>query len=169
MTALAAHYIGGLSIRKSLLIGSIMIVTGHERFGAALMWIRLGFLVPATVLAGILGGVEEVAMAATGTAAVMVPVAAYSLASVLPVTWAQLARALWRPALAGMTMLTVVRWFHADGISTPSVTLTLDVVTGAIAYATGLMLLWWLSGRPAGPEGAALTSITSLVTRRSAS
>ena len=144
-----------------LMTGRILLVTGHERLSATVVWVRLGLLVPAIVVAGFSWGVEPVAIAATGTSVLMMPIAAYSLTKVLPVTWGQIANALWRPAFAAAIMAVAIQWFHGDSTAPAILTLPRDVAIGVVAYVTVLLTLWWVSGRPAGPERAALTVATT--------
>jgi len=146
-----------------ILTGSILIASGHERLSAAAMWIRVGFLLPSVVVAGYFWGVQRVAVGATIAAALMLPVAAYCQTTALPVTVGNLARALWRPAVAGAIMALVVRGFHASTLRSSAVSLAIDVFTGAVTYATVLIFLWWLSGRPNGLERTVTSAAASRV------
>jgi hypothetical protein len=54
---------------------------------------------------------------------------------------------------------------HWDSLGVRPLTLTLDVVVGAVVYISTLLLVWRLTGRPEGPE----SGLVDLVKARIAS
>lgn len=153
---------GMLSSLVAMFGGHILIVTGHERVSAWLMWLRVGLLIPLVWMAGTLWGVEAVAMAATATAAAMVPVAMLTLHRTVGIGWGDQCRWLWRPLGSALVMVALVRLLHQPALPA-FVSLALDVLVGALAYCTVLLGLWWATGRPAGVENSI---IAYLHTRR---
>ncbi len=108
---------------------------------------------PAVVAAGLIWGAEAVPIAATIVAALLLPVIGYSIERVVGVTLAEMAEAMWRPAVAAVFMAGMVAFVH-HGELIPAVRLLLEIVLGAGAYGVALIALWVVAGRPEGAESA---------------
>jgi lipopolysaccharide exporter len=85
----------------------------------------------------------------------------------------ELVRRIWRPIIAAAVMAAILvaagaGWTQATGGALDLVwTLAGASALGAAVYALALVVLWWLSGRPKGPESDVLTFATRLVRRLS--
>lgn len=143
---------------------SLLLVPGGEWRAMVLSWIRLAYMVPTVAAAGVLWGVQAVAVAATLTNFIFVPLLIHQLVRVLPITTRQIVGALWPPAVAASAMAIVVRLVELPD-EPPAVGLLIDVVVGAVAYALILILLWHLMGRPNGPERALLEFLLAFARR----
>jgi len=81
----------------------------------------------------------------------------------------ELARRVWRTVAAACLMAVVLvscglGWTRVEGdAAAVAVALSSAVVVGAVAYATSLIGVWWLSGRPAGAEADLLALAVRLV------
>lgn len=131
--------------------GHILIVLGKERLSAFLMWCRLGFLLPLTVIASTQGSLTFVAAAAACSAALALPIYCYFLVQSLEIRVIQIVSILWRPSLSAVIMLTLTSlipiWFDNTVLM-----LIAKVVVGAAIYAGLLAGLWFAAGRPQGAE-----------------
>ncbi len=151
---------GMLSSLVALLSGHILIVTGHERWSAVLMWLRVGLLIPMVWTAGNLWGVEAVAAAATATAALMLPVAMVALKLALGMALLDQLRCFWRPLVSALVMAALVRLLHQEGLPVP-VSLALDVTVGIASYCVMLLGLWMVVGRPKGVEDSIINYLNA--------
>jgi PST family polysaccharide transporter len=149
---------GTLESLINIMLGHIMIVTGHEHRQAAAWWIRCVLLVTCALI-GARFGVQGVAAGATVSAAVMFVVAIVILKSTLPFKVSDFIRIYWRPALASIAMTLVVH-YASQAMQVPAaVRLALCIVIGAASYVAALVLLWVASGRPEGAEASALSAV----------
>jgi PST family polysaccharide transporter len=149
----------------NVLSSHILVVTGHERASAVLMWMRIAIMIPAVVAAGTLWGVEAIAAAAAGSALVNLVISFFYAARALPVSTTQLIGSLWRPTAASGAMVFGIDLLHMDQLGLPLITLALDVAAGAIIYSFCLLLLWRVSGKPPGLEKGIMDSISRLAGR----
>lgn len=68
-------------------------------------------------------------------------------------SYAQQIFSSWRTAAASAAMVVVVAGLQLNGISAPTVSdITILVAAGGISYLSAIAGLWWLAGRPNGPE-----------------
>ena len=63
-------------------------------------------------------------------------------------------------------MYAAVKALHLHGVDDPFLTLPLDVAVGAATYASAMLCLWWLSGRPEGAESDLFERLGEAVGRR---
>ncbi|APZ43481.1 hypothetical protein [Acidihalobacter ferrooxydans] len=78
----------------------------------------------------------------------------------LDISWKRLGAGLWRSfvgtvVMAGLLNLLGFGWFDSHpGFSNLGLALQLTemVAIGAISYVSSILVLWWISGRPDGPE-----------------
>ena len=87
---------------------------------------------------------------------------------IVPVGFAGLVGAVIRPALAGATMFFVVRTVESAFLGSPFLALAVKVAVGAGVYGLSLLVLWFISGRPDGPERTVLTMVRQKLSRRDA-
>jgi PST family polysaccharide transporter len=84
---------------------------------------------------------------------VSVPLGMSMTRQLLGFSWSSVARVIWRPIIGSVAMYFVVVHFdHRIADYMPLVRLLLDAAAGAGVYAAVVLLLWWLSARPAGAE-----------------
>jgi len=125
---------------------------GHGRTSAALAVSRALLTIPAIIAAGWLGSVETIAATRTAVAFAFIPGVFLALARILPLRPIDLLRRLWRPAAAAAAMAVVVRLVHPLLPDVALLRLVAEIGAGAVAYVGSLLALWWLAGKPAGPE-----------------
>jgi hypothetical protein len=80
-----------------------------------------------------------------------------------------LAGALWRPAAAAAGMAAIVTWLPVHRIDVALLRLLAAGAACTLAYFGLLLLLWRVSGRPAGPEQTMLYLIRRTWRRETAS
>jgi O-antigen/teichoic acid export membrane protein len=150
-------FCGAVRSASQLMGGSILIVTGHERVSAWLTWLGLALAAPAVVMAGYWWGVQAIPIAMSATNLMMLPVSALALRRTILVTYVQILGALWRPAVAAFAMWLVAHWL-SPGMPAV-VNLGLRASMGGAVFMTVLFALWWISGKPAGPERAVIGAV----------
>jgi len=143
-------------------MGVVLNVTGHVKRSAHLTWLRVLLMAPAFAIAGSSFGVEMVAAARVVIIVVMAPLTVYSLCQVLPLNYREVLALFWRPALASLGMVLVVVWLRPYFGPFAAVRLALSVVTGAVAFSSVQLLLWWLVGCPDGIEPKVLRTAMRL-------
>jgi O-antigen/teichoic acid export membrane protein len=149
-----------------VLSNNILFVSGHENRATLFMWAHLSVLVPAVAIAGKFGTVEAVAIAATLSAAVMLPISAIVLSRSIGFTLGMMWRALWRPLLAVGVMVAVLKLLPMPGEMIALVRLFSQVLLGATVYVTSLIGLWLLAGRPEGLEHVAWHTLHRVIAWR---
>jgi hypothetical protein len=83
------------------------------------------------------------------------PLLFLALQQVIRVSLQEVIQLIWRPIVAALCMAVAVKLFPHDLIEDAPWRLLNEVVLGAATFASALMLLWWLSGRPDGIEQTA--------------
>lgn len=134
-------------------ICSILIAKGYPLYVAKTNFWYLLFLL------GLLGvlvtyyGIFGAACAVLGTSVIMTPVYLYQMKRRIGIKAELFFRASIRPVLASAIMVMIVRWIlpvYGDVISVQYASLLLicGVALGAAVYATALVSLWLIAGRP---------------------
>jgi len=144
-----------------IMSNQILIVSGHERTSAVLMWVRLAILVPVIVAAGQTWGVDGIAVGRLAVAACVFPLVVVVLTRSIPLTVIDVLIALWRPLLAAITMALMVARVHELIAYALVPRLLIEVGAGAVVYVATLLALWWISGRPSGIEATAVAFVVS--------
>lgn len=129
-----------------------LIALGRMRRAAALAWIQLVAVLPATMYAVSLGNLTYVAIAHCAVAAALVPVYFATLTTIGIVTWSEVMRALWRPFLAGAIMSVCVAMVPAGLANSVLVELLVKSAVGAVAFTVSGFLIWRAAGQPDGGE-----------------
>lgn len=130
----------------------ILLVTDHGRIQVACAWSQVLALAVVLPIVGRYGALEDVAMARTLVAWAVVPLTLFLASRVLPVAFRDLVLVLWRPTLAALVMLLVLRALPADISQIIAIQLLIEVIAGAALFAACSALLWLASGQPDGPE-----------------
>lgn len=105
------------------------------------------------------GGLVEAAWCLVAVQLLLIPISAYLIHGLLPLTLAQRLSVLWRPALGAavmVTVLTAVRpWMPAvaDSLMAFAHLFALGAI-GVGSFALAVFGAWWLGGRPHGPEAS---------------
>jgi lipopolysaccharide exporter len=154
---LAAALIPWLAVSAGLFgvtrsINAVLNVTGNARLNAMRIWAFAALLIPAAIIAGLGWGAEGVAAARMSVVILFIPIMFYSLMWVIPVTTAQIAECLWRPACASLSMAALIWYFEPLPVSPVSLRLFCTIGLGAVVFTTTLLGLWFMAGRPAGAE-----------------
>jgi O-antigen/teichoic acid export membrane protein len=147
----------------SVLTGHILIVTGNERRALISTWIDISIAAPTIIVGGAIAGVDGVVRAMLLATLLSLPVKGYILGGALDVSLARLFACAARPILAGIAMALVMRFIPFDTIQQLHARLALQVLAGATIYAVAVISLWWLRGRPPGPERLALTLLAARI------
>jgi lipopolysaccharide exporter len=154
--------VGGGIFGLTLSVKIMVSVTGNARLNAMCSWAFAALLLPATVVAGLRWGVVGIAAARLAVTVLFFPVMFYTLMQVIPITARQIAECLWRPALAALAMAAVVILSGTDAIAPVALRLVCNVALGAATFATALLALWFLAGRPEGAECMLVTQLGRL-------
>ena len=136
-----------------------MSALGHARLSAQVTASRAVSMVIAVVVAAAFGGIETIAWARVAVTLVFIPGIFFTIARVLPVSLGDIMERTWRPLIAGAAMAAAVMAAHAALPAIPPLRLLGDAATGAASYTAGLLLLWWLAGRPPGLEATVLARV----------
>jgi len=145
--------------------GSILFVSGHEHRATLLMWVHLAVLIPMVWVAGMQGGVEPVAMAATLAAAILLPISAIVLMRSIKYPFSMMWRSLWSPLLAVAVMVVAIKAFPALPELPAVMRLGIHVLIGGLTYVSCLVTFWIWAGRPEGPERAVWGAVRSGLVR----
>ncbi len=150
----------GLSSSMELLL----LVTNKGHLSALEAWGQLLVLAPALWYAAHHAGIVDVAMTRAGVAWLFVPLMMFLLTRAAPVGFYQLLGVFWRPAIAALAMLTMLRVLHIDA-GFVVLSLLANVLFGAAVFIVTLLLLWRLAGRPEGVESMLVGAIAKLTAR----
>lgn len=135
----------------------ILSTLGHIRRSALQAWWRLLVMIPALIFAANRFGPEGVAATYLAGVVLMAPTYFIILRPVLPISYGAIAAVSWRPIVAAAIMAAAIKNIPAVWLgASPVLRLLVEVPIGALAFAGALLLLWVVSGRPAGAENAAL-------------
>jgi O-antigen/teichoic acid export membrane protein len=156
---------GALASIVFVLRDQIFIVTGNERLSFWLYAIQLAIAAPTLIIVGRSRGVVDLAASTTVLAMIFVLIAAVNVRRAVPISFGSVLATFVRPLLAALAMVYIVQLLHWDSLGVRPLTLTLDVVVGAVVYISTLLLVWRLTGRPEGPE----SGLVDLVKARIAS
>jgi PST family polysaccharide transporter len=127
-----------------------MWVKGKGYVSAIQSWLEFCALVPLLVFAVRWNGIEGAAMSRAAVAAGVLPTMLFLLSRSCDIPFADLAKVVWRPLVAGVTMTLCIIGVPIDYPALPA--LVLKIMIGAPVYAMSLGLLWLLAGRPDGIE-----------------
>lgn len=131
-------------------------VAGRTSLSAAQAWLELFLLVPLTVWAVHVAGVQGAAIARAGLAVSMVPLMMAFAVRAGNVGWGALLAAIWRPSVA--TGVVVCLWASTawPWPGPPLVALVAKGVFYGVSYLALVAALWLACGRPPGFEASAL-------------
>ena len=157
MRYLAIH--GTLTSMIDIMLGHVLIVSGHERRQTMVFWVRF-ILVAACAGVGTIGGAQGIAIGAMASSFLMFAVSIAVLNATLGTRVRDYARILWRPLVASLLMTGVVH-AAAAGLQLPALArLLASIALGVLSYGAALFALWHSVGRPAGVEQSILDALT---------
>lgn len=154
----AASLVPWLALSAGLLgLGSaadtVFDALGTPSVSARLQWLRLSLLVCAVAAAAILAhSPEAVAIARLLVSCIFAPLILFAVGRTIGISLHDYAAASWRPAIAAFLMGGVVMACATAFPTTSPLRLLAEVPLGAAIYGSTLLLLWYFSGRPPGPE-----------------
>ena len=140
-------------------------VAGRTDVTAAQTWIELALIVPATLFAVRDFGAEGAAASRAGVAVLMLPLMMALTARWGSVRFVSLAVALWRPMASAVVMVLVMYLLPIPALAYVIATLLIKGALCAIVYVATLLVLWLLSGRPAGLEVQAIGLLRTMLAR----
>ena len=154
--------IGSIPVGLNYCIYTVLSVTNHARLTAVALWARIIVLVPAMIIAMHLGGAQTVAKGQAFVGFVVLAVDFFMLAKVIEISLLDIIRCLNRAVLAACAMLAALSWLDANVHAPTSAMLFLKIAFGATIYVSLDLLMWLLSGRPAGIEALAIRTLKTL-------
>ena len=152
----------GSVVGLTMALDLILLVKKQAKKTAARAWLEASLLLVTLILLDNIE-IEKVAITRLVVAAALIPIMIILVRNTLGVPLNRLISLLWRPALASGFMLTADRWLLGSGFDNVILNLAAHVLVGVIAYVFAIATLWYLSGRPNGPEQKVLELVpTSL-------
>lgn len=150
----------GLLASLSFVLSShIFIVTGKERYMFMLNWLRLLIFAPSVAIAGYTGGVEAVAIATVVSTASFLFIAMFCVQVAVPIRPHEIMLTMVRPLISSAVMVLVIAQIDFS-TGEHAADLLANVILGAAVFSVTLLALWFVSGRPAGPEKYCLDYIS---------
>ncbi|MET0087453.1 MAG: lipopolysaccharide biosynthesis protein [Sedimenticola sp.] len=143
----------------ALTLEVVLLASGHAKLSAVESWLQLTVLVPVLYFVASSSGLEDIAMVRMIIALLFLPLMIYLVTLISPVKFMDIISMIWRPTIAGLSMLFMVRWFHMDSITMPAVRLAMDIGIGIVSYFSVLYALWYLAGKSDGVERIILDKI----------
>ncbi|MBL8700022.1 MAG: oligosaccharide flippase family protein [Alphaproteobacteria bacterium] len=135
---------------------AILIAAGRPRIVAIRTWAFAVLLVGSMFAVPKALGLEGIAMARLGSAAVLTVVTQWIVVRHLQICVARLLERIWRPAVAGIAMhMTLAQAIGMLGTN-PILRLFAGVALGGAVFVAIQMALWASSGRPRGIESFAI-------------
>jgi O-antigen/teichoic acid export membrane protein len=135
-------------------IPSVLGAIGHSRLSARLSVTRAVTMLLGVAAASQSGGLHGIAVTGVLVTLVFLPGALFAVGRVLPISTVDVLRRVWRPLTAAVTMALMITEVHLWTPSSPLLRLPLEVAVGAATYGIAVLVLWMISGRPAGLEAA---------------
>jgi O-antigen/teichoic acid export membrane protein len=132
----------------------VLNAAGESRLSAIQTWMRVALYVPCMIWAAGAGSLIYFAMAKLAVAILLIPTFFIRLRQILPVTWLEIARAVWRPPVAAAVMAFAVEAFDKSVLTTevPFLRLVACAVVGTAVFVATQLALWAMTGAPAGIE-----------------
>ena len=147
----------------------VFLTLGRPRTMAIIGGIQVPILLALIIVLTLEMGVIGAAYAHVIVALVALPVPLVILGRALNVGFFDYATCLWRSVVACLAMAACVhltlQTVLAEGFG-QIVAILSAVSAGVVSYGVLVLVLWWLSGRPAGLEQAALDKAAALLFRR---
>ena len=146
----------------------VFLAQGKPHLATYLAITQLILLIPSLIVLTMYYGVVGAAYAYMFSETAMVLISFMLLVDTLGVSVREIVLVLWRPSLAAACMYSVVQLVALPDTlaGRDSLTLLADfltvVLSGVIAYAAFLYILWMISARPVGAESRVLNGLSSI-------
>jgi lipopolysaccharide exporter len=140
----------------------VYLALGKSRIPALLALLQLVILLPLVVVGSMRGGAHGAAIAYLAAQLLFTPISVGMIRHVLKLRVGQLAAVFYRPLIAAAAMYVGTRFAVVAFEDAPRygasliVPLLICVSCGVALYAVGVLLLWWVAGRPASAESRTL-------------
>lgn len=155
--------VAGLLMALNSNAAYVFMALGNPRLSTLLGSLRVLIFIPAMILMLQVQGLVGAAWAILVTTGILFVISNFVIVAKLPVTFGDLARAFYRPCFAATSMLVAISLLPGDdqaGLLDASGQLFIALAVGVLSYFAVLFALWWLAGRPRGPEFKALQALT---------
>jgi O-antigen/teichoic acid export membrane protein len=151
--------------------GPVFLALGNPRAMTALGTVSLAILLPLLITLTQWRGTPGAATAFLAAALIMMPINYSVVFRHLEMSVGQLLGAIWRPLAACGAMALVLAALQRglpapEGFVAQAGQLTLAVGAGAGSYIAAVLLLWFLSGRPAGAERLLIENLWPMIRAR---
>lgn len=133
------------------IVGNLLVASGRVKWVAIYVVLFLFLLVPSIIISANYGDLADVALTRTILSILAFLISLYMVTLCIPVRMIEILDVTWRPCVAVIIMALSVNYFHID-TELPITSLLIDITVGIISFSIGLLLLWWLSGKPDGTE-----------------
>jgi O-antigen/teichoic acid export membrane protein len=142
---------------------------GHSRVVAGLSMVGAAVIVPVTIVCSHFAGYTGVAFAFALASALVVPINFAVLRRLAGIRFSDLWNRVWRIAL-GATVMGLTLWLGFERVSfdsakAASLILIAKIATGAATYLVVVWAAWVVSGKPVGPEHAAVEVVQGAARR----
>jgi O-antigen/teichoic acid export membrane protein len=152
----------------------LFVAVGRPAISAKLAALRSLLLVPSVAIGASVGGASGAAWAMVLVAAVMFAINRPIVMRTLNITPSEMFAVAYRPIVATLAMMACVRSVSATAIPLREVTgpiahLVSVIVLSALGYASSVLVLWVLTGRPSGAERRIFVLLSQTASRCSGS
>jgi O-antigen/teichoic acid export membrane protein len=145
---------------------NVCVAAARADIPVKLSLLHLAILVPCLLAGMRSAGVTGAAWGTLAAAIVMLPVTYVAIVRLLRPRHGNVVAMIWRPVLASLAMLVVVRgwmqWLGGAGYAESHlIALFSSVCIGAATYVLAITLLWRIAGMPNGAESKAIAAVTA--------
>jgi lipopolysaccharide exporter len=149
--------ISGMITALQTNVGTVFIALGKPRFITLIILVHTLFIfLPLLTILLQQHQIIGVAEAYLYSNLIMLPISYFLVARIIKLTLLSILRILWRPFLACWAMISCViytkEFLYLYHIDIKELRLIIEIATGAITYSFSIILLWFISLRPAGAE-----------------
>lgn len=147
--------------------GYVLITLGAVHLSAAVVWIRVVAFVAAAYLVIPWAGAMDLAWLRLACMAASLLILVWLLLRTFrDIRLREIAATVNRPILGALAMALVLGWIGRVLVLEPLAMLALKVGVGVVIYPLAIAALWYLAGRPNGPERYVLGMIESALRAR---
>jgi len=136
----------------------LLTVSGNIKYTAYIFWVQAIVTIASLYPAYILLGLEGVAYTRALIGLIMFFIVSQFVVQIYQVAFRQIVAAVWRPVVAGGVMYLVLVNISGLWVLENWLILIIKIILGVIIYASLMLILWWLSGRPESGEKTLLNS-----------
>lgn len=136
----------------SIMYNQILVATGRERQAAILAWVRLLIAAPILIFGLIQEGAVGLAKATIVAPFIYLPLIYMETRQAVDLPLSVIGRLLWRPVIGVSVMYVALKSLDLENLEWAILRLICDIVVGICAYASTVLILWYLSKQPQGAE-----------------